>query len=68
MPLSLVILVFDGFSMTGDFLFGGSHLRGGKCLGMRRKGLRKHAVDFVGPAAVVLDNLIDDIRRGTPFR
>jgi len=50
-PFPLVILVFDGFSVTGDFLFGGSHLRGGKCLGMSRKGLGKHAVDFVGPAA-----------------
>jgi hypothetical protein len=32
---------------------------------MGRKGFRKHAVDFVSPATVVLDNLIDDIRHGT---
>jgi hypothetical protein len=67
MPLALVILVFDGFPVTGNFLLGSSYLRGGQCLGMGWEGFRKHAIDFVGTAAVVLHNLIDNIRHETPF-
>jgi hypothetical protein len=66
-PLSLVILVFDGFLVAWDFLLASSHLRSGQRLGMGREGFRKHAIDLVGPAAVVLDNLIGDIRHKTPF-
>jgi hypothetical protein len=36
-------------------------------LGMCRKGFRKHAVNLIGPAAVVLDNLVGDFRHGTPL-
>src|SRR5262249_31087714 len=62
-PLALVILVLDGFRVAGDFLLLGGRPRGGERLGM----VRKHAVDFIGPAAVVLDNLVGDVRHGTPF-
>src|SRR5215471_5992053 len=66
-PLALLILVLDGFRVAGNFLLLGSRPRGGECLGMGRKGFGKHAVDLIGPAAVVLDNLISDVRHGTPF-
>jgi tripartite-type tricarboxylate transporter receptor subunit TctC len=52
---------------TRFVLLGGSHLGRGKRLRMGRKGFRKHAVDFVSPATVVPDNLIDDIGHGTAF-
>src|SRR5262249_9542925 len=41
--------------------------RGGDRLGMGREGFRKHAVDSIGPTAVVLDNLVGHISHGTPF-
>src|SRR4029077_20223034 len=36
-------------------------------LGMGREGFRKYAINFIGPAAVVLDDLVGDVRHGTPF-
>jgi hypothetical protein len=57
----------DGFAVAGDFLLRGGHPRGGKRPGMGREGFRKHTVDFIGPAAVVLDNLVGDVTHETPF-
>ena len=66
-PFTLVVFVFDGLTVAGDFLLAGSHLRSGQRLGMRRERFGKHAIDLVGPAAVVFHNLIGDIRHKTPF-
>src|SRR5262245_6674615 len=66
-PLALVILVLDGFRVARDFLLRGGRPRSGERLGMGREGFRKYAVDFIGPAAVVPDNLVGDIRHDTPF-
>src|SRR3984893_2931631 len=66
-PLALVILVLDGFRVAGDFLLLGGRLGGRERLGVGRERFRKYAVDFIGPAAVVLDDLVGDIRHGTPF-
>jgi hypothetical protein len=66
-PLALVILVLDGFRVARDFLLLGGGLRGCERLGMGLECFRKYAVDFIGPAAVVLDDLLGDIRHGTSF-
>src|SRR6516225_1051848 len=61
-PLAFLILVLDCFHVTGKFLLRGGRLRGGERFGMGRKGFRKHAIGLVGPATVVLNNLISDVR------
>src|SRR5262249_5160441 len=66
-PLALVILVLDSFRVAGDFLLLGGRPRRSERLGMGRERFRKHAVDFIGPAAVVLDNFVCNVRHGTPF-
>src|SRR6516225_7685384 len=66
-PLALVILVLDSFRVAGDFLLLGGRPRRSERLGMGREGFRKHTVDFIGPAAVVLDNFVGDLRHGRPF-
>jgi len=67
-PLALVILVLNGFRIAGDFLLGGGRLGRGERVGVGWKALRKHAVDLIGPATVVLDDLVGHISHGTPFR
>jgi hypothetical protein len=54
-PRALVIFILDGFAVAGDFLLRGGRPRSGERLGTGREGFRKYAVDFIGPAAVVLD-------------
>ena len=49
---------------AGDFLLLGGRLRGGERVGMGRERFREYAVDLVGPAAVVLDDLIGDFGHG----
>src|SRR5262249_31628410 len=66
-PRALVILILDGFRVAGDFLLLRGRPSGGECLGMSREGFRKHAVDSIGPATLVLDNLVGDVRHETPF-
>jgi hypothetical protein len=63
-PLTLVILVLDSFRVAGNFLLLGRCPRGYERLGVGRERLRKHAIDLIGPAAVVLDDLIGDIGHG----
>jgi hypothetical protein len=66
-PFALVILIFNSFSVAGDFLLAGRRLRSGQCLRVSRESFRKHAIYFVGPATIVLDNFVSDIRHKTPF-
>ena len=66
-PLALLVLELDDLGVAGDRLLGGGSLRGRQRVGMGREGLRKHAIDLVGPAAIVLDDLIGDFGHGPPF-
>src|SRR5437016_13563628 len=59
-PFAVRRLVFDRLGTAGDALLGGGALGGGKRCGMGREGFRKHAVDGVGPAAVMLNDLVGD--------
>src|SRR5437016_1019276 len=56
-PLTLLVLILDGFCVAGNFLLSGGHLRSGERLGMGWEGFRKHAADLISPTAVVLDDL-----------
>src|SRR6478609_10519790 len=64
MPVAFLVLVFDDLRMSGDALLGGGRA------GRRKRGLvggkrlREHAVDLVGPAVVVANDLIRDMRHG----
>src|SRR6266404_1705203 len=59
-PFAVRRLVFDRLGAAGNALLGGGALGGGKRCGMGREGFRKHAVDGVGPAAVMLNDLVGD--------
>src|SRR5689334_23608070 len=65
-PLTLLILVLDVFHIAGNFLLLGSRPGGGERLSTGREGLRKHTVNLISPAPVVLDNLVDHVRHGAP--
>src|SRR5215470_14717386 len=60
-PLALFILVLDCFRVTGKFLLRGGRLRRGERFGVGRKGFRKHAIDLVGPATVMLNDFVSNI-------
>ena len=65
MPAPIRVFVFDDFRMTGLHLLGRGDARGLQRLSMRREAFREHAVDRIGPAAVMLDDVIGDFRHGT---
>src|SRR6187455_1555117 len=60
-PLAVGGLVFDRLGTSRHALFGGGPLGGGQRHGTRRKGFRKYAIHGVGPAAVMLDDLVGDV-------
>src|ERR1700721_3139613 len=60
-PLAVGGLVLDRLGTAGHALLGGGALGGGECCGMGREGFRKNAVDGVGPAAVMLNDLVGDV-------
>src|ERR1700733_8617550 len=64
MPLAVGGLVFDRLGAARHALLGGGAFGGGKGLGMGRKAFRKHAVHGVGPAAVMLDDLVSHMAHG----
>src|SRR5262249_1286446 len=66
-PLALLVLVFDHFGIARDALLFRCGPGGRQRLRMRREGLRKHAFDLVGPAAVVLDDFIRHMRHWSTF-
>src|SRR6516164_4688003 len=66
-PLAVVILILNGFRVAGHFLLLGGRPRRGERLGMGGEAFGKHTIDLIGPAAVVLDNLVCDIMHRTPF-
>src|ERR1700741_667057 len=65
-PASLFVFVFYGFRVAGNGLLLGSGLRGGERVGVGRVGLRIDAVDLVGPAAIVFDDLVGNVRHSDP--
>src|ERR1700679_2960019 len=58
MPLAVGGLVFDRLGAARHPLLSGGAFGGGKRLGMGRKAFRKHAIHGIGPAAVMLDDLV----------
>src|ERR1700757_3206488 len=62
-PLAVGCLVFDHLGASRRALPSRGTLGGGKGRSMIRKRLRKHAVDGVGPAAVMFDDFVGDVRR-----
>lgn len=57
-PFAVGGLVFDRRGSAGDTLLGGDALGGSKCRGMGSKRLGEHAIGSVGPAAVMLNDLV----------
>src|SRR5229473_4718323 len=60
-PLAVGGFVFDRLGSAGHALLGGGAPGGGKCRGMGRERFGKHAIDGIGPAAVVLDDFVGDV-------
>src|SRR5262249_38807370 len=63
-PVAFLVLVFDCLRVTGDALFGRGRARRRKRRLVGGKRLRENAVDRVGPAVVVTDDPIYDMRHG----
>src|SRR6202022_3547352 len=61
MPLAVGGLIFDRLGTAGHALLGGGALGGGEGCRAGREGFRKHAIDGVGPAAVMLDDLVGHV-------
>lgn len=62
-PGAVSVLVFDGMGFVGDTLLG-DDAAGGRQGGVAaRKGFREHIVELVGPAAVVLNDLVVNLRQ-----
>src|SRR5215831_1935359 len=63
-PVAFLVLVFDRLRVPGHALLGGGRARRRKRRRVGRERLREHAVDRVGPAVVVADDVICDMRHG----
>src|SRR5262245_26716142 len=63
-PAAFFVFVFDNFGVTRDGLFLGSGLCGGQCIGMGGEGFRENAVDLVGPASIMFDDLVRNFHHG----
>src|SRR5580704_1861598 len=61
MPLAVGSLVFDRLGAAGHALFGRGAPGGRKRRGVSGESFREYAADGVGPAAVVLDDLVGDV-------
>ena len=61
MPFAVGCLVLDRFGPSRHALFGSGAPRGRQSLGVGREAFREHAVDGIGPAAIVLDDLVGDV-------
>src|SRR3954447_23444218 len=68
MPFAVLVLVLDDLGVTRQSLLRGRRPCGRECLLVRREGFGKRTIDFVSPAAVVLDDLICDMRHGNHLR
>jgi hypothetical protein len=67
-PAALFIFVFYDFGVARDGLFLGSCLRGGECIGVGGEGFRENAVDLVGPASIVFDDLVRNLHHQKPLQ
>src|SRR5689334_13609343 len=61
-PIALRVLPLDAFARAGNTLLGGSVARRGQRLGMGGERFGEDAVDRIGPAVVVADDLVGDVR------
>src|ERR1700730_11597899 len=61
-PLAVGGFVFDRLGSAGHALLGGGAPGGGKRRGMGRVGVGKHDIDGIGPAAVMLNDFVGDVR------
>jgi hypothetical protein len=64
MPDALVVLILDGFGGAGQLLLGRGPLSRGDRGLVAEKGFRVDAARLVGPAAVMLHDLVDDLCHG----
>src|ERR1700760_754902 len=62
MPFAIGGFVLDRFGSPRYPLLGSGTPRRRESCGMAHKGFRKHAIDGVGPAAIMLDDLVGDMR------
>src|ERR1700731_4065537 len=60
-PSAVGGFVFDRLGSAGHALLGGGAPGGGQRRGVVRKRLGKHPVDGIGPAAVMLNDLVGDV-------
>src|SRR5215475_9897489 len=67
-PATLFVFVLYGFCMARHGLLFGSGLRSGERVGVGRVRLREHAVNLVGPTAIVFDDLVGNVRHQGPLR
>src|SRR5262245_60989316 len=65
LPFSPIVLVEDGGVLAGDALLAGGKFRGPSGGVMAGKGLGVGSANAVGPAAVVLDDLVGQLRHGS---
>src|SRR5437899_9684980 len=63
-PMAFLVLVFDDLRVPGYALLGRRRAGCRKRRLVGRERLREHAVDRVGPALVVADDPISDMRHG----
>src|SRR6516165_6840719 len=63
-PVAFLVLVFDALRVPGHALLGGGRARRRERRIVGRKRLREHAVDCIGPAVVVANDPICDMRHG----
>ena len=61
MPFAVGGFIRDHLGAAWRALLGRDTFGGSECAGAAWESLRKHAVDGIGPAAVVLDNPVGDL-------
>src|SRR3954454_12721379 len=62
MPAAFAVLELDMGGLTGNVLFRGHPSRGGEGGGLVAEWFREHVVELIGPATVVLDDLVVNFR------
>src|SRR3954447_967731 len=64
-PLAAFVLVFDGLACARHPLLGGGTFGGAQGRVVARKSLGEHVAELVGPAAVVLDDVVFHFRHSS---
>src|SRR5262249_24460000 len=66
-PVAGLVLVFDSFGGAGVTLALGGGRGGGVSVPMSWEGFRQHVANLIGPAAIVLDDLVNHLRHELPL-